>query len=416
MRIAYVCSDFGVPVFGSKGASIHVQELCRALDGLGHEVLIVSPRAGAQRPRDFEPEVLELAVEADDHAAYSLLAADPSAGAAVAREVRALVYAASLRSRLTAVLREFGADVVYERYALLATAGGAAARELGIPHLLEVNSPLSVEQAAHRGLAFAETARGLERALLCRAERVVAVSRALRGWLGEVGVDPARVTILSNGVDPDRFAVGVVARAATRARLGLEDEPVVGFLGTLKPWHDVESLVRAAGFLSRAGMRLHLLVVGDGPDRHRLEALACAEGIGGSTSFVGAVPHDEVPRYLAAFDAAVASYDARPGFYFSPLKLFEYLAAGRPVVAADVGDIGHCIRSGRTGLLYPPGNVRALAEALLELLLDPPRAAALGAAGREHVRAHHTWAANAEAIVDLARAASAERVGVPAWA
>lgn len=405
MRIAYVCADPGVPVFGSKGASVHVRELCRALVGLGHEVVVFALRRGSRRPAGFDPDVVELAPDADDVAAAALLAQDGACGAAGAREIALLLNAAATRRRLAAALRDFGADAVYERYALLASAGAWAARAVDVPHVLEVNAPLSAEQAAHRGLAFVTPARGLEHRLVRDADRVVAVSSALERWLVEDGVDAGRILVLPNAVDPTRFQP---ARAGTRG----DGSAVVGFLGTLKPWHDVDSLVRAVALLARAGTRIRLRVVGDGPERPALEALARAEGV--SASFVGVVAHGDVPAYLATFDAAAVPYGPADGFYFSPLKLFECLAAGRPVVAADIGDVGHCVRHGRTGLLYPPGDVAALARALLALLVDPIRSAALAAAGREHVLRHHTWRSNATAVVGAVTAALDERQGVAA--
>jgi glycosyltransferase involved in cell wall biosynthesis len=374
VRIAYVCADPGIPVFGSKGASVHVRELCRALAELGHEVAVFTPRPDGPRPDGFAPEVVELEPDDGDEAAAVLLARDPACGAAAAREVRSLLYAAATRRRLAAAL-------------------------------LEVNAPLSAEQAAHRGLAFAVAARALERRLIREADRVVAVSTALERWLAANGVDPGRIAVVPNAVDPERFAVA-------RRAVAVAGAAVVGFVGTLKPWHDVASLIRAVALLSRAGMRLRLLVVGDGPERPALEALARAERL--QASFVGSVAHDEVPGYVAAFDAAVVPYASAEDFYFSPLKLFECLAAGRPVVAADVGDVVCCIRHGRTGLLYPPGDISGLAHGLLALLVDPVRASALAAAGRAHVRRHHTWARNAAAVVALARASRGERRGVAA--
>lgn len=405
MRIAYVCADPGVPVFGSKGASVHVREICRALVSLGHEVVVFAIRRGGRPLAGFLPDVVELGPDPDDEAAAALLAEDRTCGPAGAKEVGILLHAAATRRRLAAALRDFGADAVYERYALLASAGAWAARAVDVPHVLEVNAPLSAEQAAHRGLAFAAPARAVERRLVREADRVVAVSNALERWLVANGVDPGRILVLPNAVDPSRFE-------PARRPVHRDGSAVVGFLGTLKPWHDVPSLIRAVAMLARAGMRVRLLVVGDGPERPALEALARAEGV--TASFVGLVAHDEVPSYLAAFDAAAVPYAPADGFYFSPLKLFECLAAGRPVVAADVGDVGHCVRHGRTGLLYRPGDVAGLARALLALLVDPVRSAALAAAGRDHVVHHHTWELNASAVVGAVAAALAERQGVAA--
>ena len=344
MRIAYVSDDAGIPVFGTKGASVHVRELSAALAALGHEVVLFARRTEGDRPAGFDLDV--------------------RTGAAT--------------------LRAFRPDAVYERYSLRATRGGELARALGVPHLVEVNAPLADEAAAHRGLRDVAAARRVERQVLLGADAVIAVSTPLATWLERLGVASSRVTVLPNAVDPSRFAGG-----ARRAN----DLPVVGFLGTLKPWHDVSSLVRAM-----RGLDARLLVIGDGPERGRLATLAHEVGV--DATFTGATPHRDVPRLLAGLDVAVAPY-ASADVYFSPLKLFEYLAAGCAVVAADAGDIACCVRHGQSGLLYEPGDAGALADALRTLLGNPLLRERLGRAGRAHVRAHHTWERNARAVVDL---------------
>jgi glycosyltransferase involved in cell wall biosynthesis len=367
VRIAYLSADFGVPVFGDKGASVHVRELSRALAALGHELLILTPRADGLRPAGFDVPVHEV---------------PPGRGH---REQRRRRYAAVLRTRALPLLRAFRPHAIYERYSLFGTAGAMLARDLGVPHLLEVNAPLADEHARYRGLPDAARARRVERQLLRTADGVIAVSPAIDGWLRSLGVD--RVTVLSNAVDPERFRPPGGTRAPGR--------PVVGFVGSLKPWHDVATLVRALALLD--GERPALLVVGDGPIRERLAAEAARARV--EATFTGAVAHERVPAHLAAVDVAVAPYARDDGFYFSPLKLVEYLAA------ADVGEIRHCVRPGETGCLYGPGDAGALAAAIRELLADRTRAAALGAAGRAHVRAQHTWRANAQRVVAVAQAA-----------
>ncbi len=409
MRIAYICSDFGVPIHGSKGASIHVREFSRALAALGHEVAIFACRAGDEALPGFDVPVYEIKLTATEALICDLLRDDTSGGAAIAREVRATLYATGLRHRAASLLRAFRPDVIYERYALYGTAGMDFAHDLGVPLILEVNAPLSQEQAAHRGLAFAQTARAIERAILHAADRVIAVSEPLKAWIVGGGVDPTRVLTLANGVDVERFTVGPERRDQVRLDLGLDaTRPVVGFVGTLKAWHGTETLLRAVGILHRGDERErsgpHLLIVGDGPERATLESLAQSEGITEVTTFTGAVQHDQVPGYLAALDVAVAPYDQELNFYFSPLKLFEYMAAGRPLVAAAIGQIGECVRHGETGLLYSPGQVDALADSIAALIAEPARAAALGCAARDEVRRHHTWSRNASTVAEVARA------------
>ena len=365
MRVAYVCADLGVPVYGSKGASIHVRELIRAFEALGHEVLVVTPRLGGRRPEGFSAPVLHVP-------------AGEERG-----DLRALAYSRALPDRALRELEAFAPDLVYERLSLFGTAGATLALRLGVPFVLEVNAPLAHEQAVHRGLELCATARRLERTALRTADRVVVVSSALRQWAVDSGVDPRRVLVLPNGVDATRFAVPAPPGART-----------VGFVGTLKPWHDVATLIRAAACVRGA----RLLLVGDGPERHALEDLAGRTGV--EVTFTGSVRHEEVPAALATMDVAVAPYAPSPDFYFSPLKLFEYLAAARPVVAAEIGEIAHCVRPGETGWLYRPGDADELARAIAEAIRSP----ALGASGREHVRAYHTWERNAQAVIDVARA------------
>jgi glycosyltransferase involved in cell wall biosynthesis len=401
MRIAYLCTDFGVPVYGVKGASVHLRELSHALQSGGHTVLLVAARAGGDRPADFDVPVLVLAPEPTTMMLPEPVRDHRAPGTLLARELRVRRYVAALPQRLLPTLQEFEPDVIYERYSLFGTAGVAIARQLGRPLIVEVNAPLCDEQSEHRGLALAETARDLERAVLRAADRVIAVSSELGHWLVAQGVAPGRLSVLPNGVNRKRFEAGARDGEAVRTRLGLGAEGVVGFVGTLKAWHDTATLLRAVAVLHRRALPVRLLVVGDGPARASLEALARQEGIADATTFTGAVPHSDVPDYLASMDVATAPYAASENFYFSPLKLFEYMAAGRPVVAAAVGQLRECIRHGESGWLYPPGDVGALSGAIEIVLKDASLAASLGRGGHAHVREHHTWEGNARAVVAL---------------
>lgn len=414
MRIAYLSTDFGIPVHGNKGASIHVRELSTALAGQGHEIEIVTCRAGGDAPAGFTVPVHELDIERPERLLTGSLQDDPGSSEPMAKEIRAMLYAANLRYRVLPLLRRMRPNALYERYSLLGTAGVEIARELGIPHILEVNAPLSEEHARYRGSAFPQMIRSTERRILAAAGQVIAVSEPLGQWLVESGVDPGRVTVAPNGVDVDRFAAGRGGKV--RRQLGLDDRPIVGFAGTLKGWHGTETLVRAMGQLARnrgVDRTPHLLIVGDGPQRLNLEGAAAAAGVDGLVTFTGTVPHHEMPDYLAAMDIAVAPYDATPDFYFSPLKLFEYMAAARPVIAAGIGQIRDCLHDGVTGLLYPPGDVDALARRIGALADDPERRRMLGEAAQAEVSANRTWSRNARIVVDLIEREQVRREPVP---
>ncbi len=375
MRIAYVCADAGVPIFGRKGASIHVQEVVRALGRTGADVEIFARRVG-----DVPPPGLE-------RVPVHRLPSAPATLGAAERERAARESNAWLRQRLAATGRW---DALYERYSLWSFAGLEYARERGTPAILEVNAPLIEEQALHRDLVDAEAAVEVARRAFGAATALVAVSRGVAEWLSGFAAARGRVHVVPNGVDPERFL---------RPERDPERPFTVGFVGTLKPWHGVDVLAEAFALLHAGAPGVRLLVVGDGPERPRLEARLAAHGLAASTRMIGAIPPATVPAWLARMDVGVAPYPKSSRFYFSPLKVLEYMAAGLPVVASRIGQIVDLVEDGRSGILCPPGDPLALAEALAALREDPALSARLGAAGRAATLQRHTWDAVVRTIL-----------------
>lgn len=365
MRIAYVCTDPGIPVFGSKGASIHVQEMVRAFRKLGAEVTLFSPRMNDPAPSDLAG------------VRCHPLKPETPAGKSDA-EGRARQQLALNRTVAEALDAEGPFDLVYERHALFAHAAMEWAKGRDIPSILEVNAPLIDEQKQHRSLACEEEAVAATGRTMQAAAQVIAVSQAVADYCAAFGAD-ARV--VPNGVNPDRFAVP--ARH--------EGPFTVGFLGTLKPWHDVDTLIDAFGLLAADLPEAHLLIVGEGPERQRLEARLAALGIADKAQFTGAVPADRVAAELARMSVGIACYRQDQPFYFSPLKLYEYMAAGLPVVVSRTGGLEKLTGAGRFGLDVPPEDPPALASALTRLAADRAQRAAMGAAARDHVLHHHSW-------------------------
>jgi glycosyltransferase involved in cell wall biosynthesis len=389
MRIAYVCADPGVPVFGRKGCSVHAQEVLRALRGCGARVELFATRPGEEPPADLRALPV-----------HPLPAVPP--GGPAARERAALDANGGLRAALE---REGPFDLIYERYSLWSFAGMEHARGAGVPGLLEVNAPLAEEQAAYRGLADREAAERVAGRAFGAAAALLAVSREVAGWLEGYPAARGRVHVVPNGVDLSRFPPGLApSRPAPPGTF------TVGFVGSLKPWHGLPVLAEAFALLRRGGTGSRLLVVGDGGERRAVEADLAARGVAGDALFTGAVAPDEVPGLLASVDVAVAPYPPQPRFYFSPLKVYEYMAAGRPVVASRVGQVAELIEDGVTGLLCPPGDPAALAAALERLRGEPGLRARLGEAARAAVRRDHTWAAVARRILRLAGLTAGARV------
>ena len=178
---------------------------------------------------------------------------------------------------------------------------------------------------------------------------------------------------------------------------------MVGFVGTLKPWHGLPVLADAFIQLHRLNPAARLLIVGDGPEREALSSSLAAHGLTDAVHFTGAVTPEEIPGWLASMHVAVAPYPALDNFYFSPLKLFEYLAAGLPTVASRIGQVMELLREGETGLLVTPGDATSLCSTLARLRADASLRAQLGANGRAYVERHHTWDAAVARLLKLAK-------------
>jgi glycosyltransferase involved in cell wall biosynthesis len=390
MHIAYVCADLGVPVFGRKGCSIHVQEVVLAFGRLGARVELFTPRAEGEPPPGLEAVPVHC------------LPAAPR-GDAVTRERAAL----AANDALHEALRRAGPfDLVYERYALWSFAGMEYARAARVPALLEVNAPLIEEQAEHRTLVNRHGAAAVAARVFGAATVLVAVSTEVGSYLEGYPEAARRIHVVPNGVNLERFLPGLLAARPRQAGTFL-----VGFVGSLKPWHGLTTLVQAFALLHGRHPDARLLVVGEGPEGpHLLEELS-RRGLCGATELTGAVPPTEVPRLLARMDATVAPYPILKRFYFSPLKVYEYMAAGLPLVASRVGQLAELIQDRVNGLLCPPGDAVALAAALEELRNDPELRRRLGEAARATVVREHSWEAVARRLLRLAEALPVSELG-----
>lgn len=377
MRIAYVCADPGIPVFGTKGASVHVQEVIRVLLGAGHTVELFCRRSGGSPAGPL--------ARATDEGRLLTHRLKRVTGGDLADRERRLTHAdAEMRSALAAAAGRRGFDAVYERYSLFSRAGTAYAAAHGIPSVLEVNAPLPLEQARHRGLVHVAEASTVARDVLAVATAAVCVSEPVAAWARRQS-PRAHVVVEPNGVDTDRI------RPAPRSG---RRPFTVGFVGTLKPWHGTETLLEAFGRVVPAVPDARLVLVGDGPQAEPLRRLAHERGLADAVTFTGSVAPSEVPGWLGAMDVAAAPYPAPEmsgETYFSPLKVLEYMAAGLPVVASAVGQLTDLVCHERDGVLVPASDPAALAAALTQLAAQPQRRHRLGRAARQTVEQARTW-------------------------
>ncbi len=375
MRILYVASDQRVP--GTTGGSVHVLEVARGLAARGHEVHAVVHHE-PQRP----------ATEALDAATFHRIRWTPDS-----RFVR--FHAMPRVEELARVMKP---DALMERYYNFGGEGIRTATALGIPSLLEVNSPIVDYPGSPKAWIDALL---LVRPMRRWRERLVREARALVAPIPEIVPEfaHAKTTLVTWGANVDAFRPEKRS-AAFRKGLGVpEGARVVLFSGSFRPWHGVH-VFEAAAHLLKPRADLFFLLVG-GPDtsmdtRYRGRRL-------------GRVAYERMPEVVASADIAIAPYDTarmpelRLGFFWSPLKIFEAMAAGLPVVSIPRPPLTEIVRDGKEGLFFREGDPASLAGAIQRLADDPGLAARLGSSGRERVVEKYSWAKHCEGLEAVLR-------------
>ncbi len=369
MRLLYLSSDPGVPVLGQKGASVHVRAMVSAFAAAGANVVVASPRVS------FEGERLD--------AGATLVEIEPVLSKSIRDEALLRDAVARQAERIVEVATVFSVDAIYERFALFGVGGVLAAHALGIPHVLEVNAPLRAEAARFRTLPHPGFAAELERVVLEQTDRVLVVSATLGALLVANGLDAAKVEVVPNGIDVDEL------RALTPGR---GPRFVVGFAGSLKPWHGIDVLLEGFAAALRHEPTLRLEVVGHGPVASTIAECGLPPG---SLDYLGQLTHRETVRTVSRWDVGAAPYPPLDDFYFSPLKVGEYMACGACAVTSDLPVLRELLGGGTRGVLVEPGNPAAFAEALVALARDRRRACALGERARAFALESLGWDRNA---------------------
>ncbi len=408
MDILYVCQDYGIPVLGSKGSSVHVREMTTAMRGAGHQVVLISPVATKgvwDQPAGVDARFLH--IPASDEMLACVQAVEDYAGelgseSDFARDVRRVLYDRYLQSSLLRKFVKSPPDFIYARASLHSVAPVALARETGRPLLVELNAPLVAENVAYRAGGNVELASAAEKRLLTAADAVLVVSESLLDHAVGCGARPERVHVIPNAVDPGLFHPAA-RDPACRARLGIGDGPVLGFVGGLRQWHGIEILPELLRRLLPNFPQAQLVIVGNGPLENTLKQRLAQLGLADHALFTGAVDHLQVADVIRHFDVALAPYPKLDHpFYFSPLKLFEYMACGCAVVAADVGQVGSVVEAEKTGLLYPAGDLEQLVDRCERALSDSSLRQSMGAAAAREIHQNFTWDRNASRVIEIA--------------
>jgi glycosyltransferase involved in cell wall biosynthesis len=371
VRILYCALDQTVP--GTTGGSVHVTAVAEGLAALGHDVHVLTTPGDRPFPTGR----------------VQWIPMSPPFGAKQLRWMRV--------GQVRQIVATLKPDAIIERYYNFGGEGIMAAERGTATTVLEVNAPVIDYEGSKKArldrLLVIEPMRRWRERICARADLIVTPSAAIL----PPSTPPRKIVRLEWGADTDRFH----PKAPGTIPFDRPAPTVAVFAGAFRSWHGAIHLVRAMRQLHQRGRTdIGAVLIGDGPELPAVRAAAA-----GLTNvlFTGPLPHADMPAALAAADIGVAPFDVSAhgplslAFYWSPLKIFEYMATGLPVVAPQVDRIPSLVAHAREGLLYDPGTRDSLVSAL-EQLADPALRRSLGRAARERAVREYSWRAHCEAL------------------
>jgi len=361
MFIIYLNSDYYNPLTGNKGASVHMREIILAWRKLHHQVLVVTTCKGR---KDF-PQVREI------------------------RPIRSKLLGGDFSRILTnfkilflLLLLERRPSFIYERYEIYGFAGVFLAHILQIPHVLEVNAPLL--EGPSRRVKFKRLAEITEKIILRLSSLIIITTQELKKYL-EGKTSPTKIKVVPDGVDPEKFFPRSKDKELMKILNISKEDKVVGFVGSLSPRQGLFQLLEAVKDMRE---EIKILIVGEGRLKERIMRRIQELSLSKKVILTGEIDHEEIPRYLSLMDIAILPDIS---IYSSPIKLFEYMACGKPIIAPRKGQIARILTPGKEGVLINPDRTEEIRESILYLLQNPEIAREMGVKAREKVLKDYTW-------------------------
>ena len=293
---------------------------------------------------------------------------------------------------------EFGnsIDCVYERFGIFQSLGRIFKKN-GVLWVLETNALLSLEAKDQRKtIMLSGLARYLEKKAYQDCDILICISETLKEIvLSEFDLYPEKIIVIPNAVntnliDPSQYQPKRIFQDFT-----------VGFVGTLYPWSGLDLLIETIAQLKQEGIGIHLTVVGSGPMQGAWEEFALDLGLKSKVKFMGQVPWEKVPEYIAGFDVC---YSGQIKFgdkkmYLSPLKLYEYMAMAKPTIISSFEDAQRIIVHGKNGYLFEPGNKASLKDIIQHVYFHQDKLSEVGMFARRSVESNHSWTVRAKTIL-----------------
>ncbi len=294
--------------------------------------------------------------------------------------------------RLKKIIKNGDIDLIFDRYALFGFSPIWVAKQYRIPIICEVNIISSLEDV--RKARFKWLAQKIEKIILSNVQLLVVVSTNLKKNIRASGCRTP-IVVLPNAVNPNLFVLKENYNLKLKYRKS-ESIVLIGFLGRLVSWYKLHEAVVSTRRLIDQGYPVHLLIIGEGKCRSELEKLITELEIKDHIHLTGYIDHNLIPYYIKQIDIAILPNTNEWG---SPMKLFEYMVMGKPIVAPAYGPVKEVIAEGETGLLFKKNDFDEMKNKIKILLDDPDLRKSIGENGKEYVEKNHTWLVNAQKIL-----------------
>lgn len=403
MRLLYVSSRLNA----RDGSAVHGREFINGVMQLGHQIVTIPPldaaSTGATEDRGKARQRGLMQRLRFRTALWYLKQTNIYVRDAI-NLLTGVVNSARQFRELRGVVRSFAPEVIVYRQHLFDFAPLWVARTCNVPLVVEVNSFRALE-GKFRGAKGKVTAlvRWAEMQPVQYADYLFSVSRPIKDYIDRI-CEVRKATVIPNGVDVSKFDPARFDRDAMRRELGLCGKTVLGYVGSYKVWHGLDTTLDVIDTLTRKDARYHLVLIGQGKCSEEVRCEVSRRGLTQAVTQIATVEHEDIPRHIAAFDYALMTYPQTEDFYFSPLKMFEYLAMGIPVVATRVGQIGEILTHDETGILVDPPRAENFVEAIEHAEKNLDQVRAVGANARRLAVEQYSWQANAEKVIAVCRA------------
>lgn len=383
---------------GRGAEGVHIRGVVKGLRELGHKVAILS-LPGA------DPEEEELAVKQQGPVVekkeqkkglFSKLTELTKYVPEFVFELFELAFNLIAWWRLRKTVKSEGTELIYERYSLFMFASVWWAKRKNIPIVLEVNDSCLVHRVRH--LTFKGLAKKLEGWIFSNATGLVFISSRFQQVATDAYPNIAPSVISPNAADLDKFVLQPDKATALREKLGINDKVVLGYVGAFVHWHGIDWFVDEVADKLKDYPNLVLLLVGDGVCYEPIKERVQQAGVESQIILPGRVEHAEIPTYVEAMDYGILP-DSND--YGSPMKLFEFMAMAKGMVAPDFTPISEVVADGETSWLFPANDRKACVEKTLALAEDIEQQKKVGSQARAYIERERQWRHNAEQLLTL---------------